>query len=169
MALLWKILGKLGCPDHVVSIIKSFYDGMKAWVNVDGGIAGSIPVENGIKQVDILAPPLFSLYFAAAFTHAFAKVSSLGIYVRYRSSGHLFNLRRFAANSKVFQSLIRDLLHADDFDLVTHTVDDMQILMNRISAPCKAFGLSISLDKTVPACTRKSICGSTPKVLDKFV
>ncbi|CAI9716863.1 Hypothetical predicted protein [Octopus vulgaris] len=138
-AFLWKILGKLGCPDHFVSIIQSFHDGMEAWVNVGGAMEGPIPVENGVKQGDILALTLFSLYFAATFTHVFAKVSSLGIYVRYRSSGRLFNLRRFAANSKVSQSIIRDLLYADDCDLVTHTVDDMQILMNCISASCRAF------------------------------
>ncbi|CAI9717500.1 Hypothetical predicted protein [Octopus vulgaris] len=47
-ALLWKILGKLGCPDHFVTIIKSFHDGMEAWVNVGSGMAGPITVKNGI-------------------------------------------------------------------------------------------------------------------------
>lgn len=34
-------------------------------------------------------------------------------------------------------------------DLVTHTVVDMQILMNPISVSCNVFGLSISLGRTV--------------------
>ena len=176
---LWKILGKLGCPDHFVSMIRYFHDGMEAWVNIGGDMAGPIPVENGVKQGDILAPTLFSLYFAAVFTHAFAEVNHLGIYVRYRSSGRLFNIRRFSANTKVFQSIIRDLLYADDCDLVTHTVEDMQTLMNCISASCKAFGLSINLDKTVvmfqPAPGNPYVEpavfveGTVLKVVDKFV
>ncbi|CAI9741001.1 Hypothetical predicted protein [Octopus vulgaris] len=76
-AFLWKILGKPGCPDHIVSIIKSFHDGMEAWVNVGGAMAGPSPVENGVKQGDTLAPTLFSLYFAATFTHTFAKKQSI--------------------------------------------------------------------------------------------
>ncbi|CAI9720338.1 Hypothetical predicted protein [Octopus vulgaris] len=146
MAFLWKLLDTFGCPVHLVSIINHF---METWVNVGGGMAGPIPLENGVKQGDILAPTLFSLYFATAFTHAFAKVSSLRIYVRYRSPDYLFILRLFAANSKVLLSIIRNFLYAYDCDLVTHTADDMQIPMNCISASCKAFGLSISLDKTV--------------------
>ncbi|CAI9730414.1 solute carrier family 22 member 8-like [Octopus vulgaris] len=72
-ALLWKILGKIRCPDHFVSTIKSFRDGMEVWVNVGGGMAGPIPVENVVKQGDVLVPTLFSLYFAAVFVHTFAK------------------------------------------------------------------------------------------------
>ncbi|CAI9731457.1 Hypothetical predicted protein [Octopus vulgaris] len=49
----------------------------------------------------------------------------------------VFNQHRFAVNSKVFQSVIRDLLYIDDCDLVIHTVDDMQIPVNHISASCK--------------------------------
>ena len=44
---------------------------------------------------------------------------------------------------------MRDLLYADDCDLVSDSLQDMQTLMSRLSASCKEFGLSISLDKTV--------------------
>ena len=71
-----------------------------------------------------------------------------GIYIRYRITGKLFNLRRFEAKTKSFNQLVRDLLYADDCDLVTHTEADMQHLMDCISKSCKAFGLTISIEKT---------------------
>ena len=71
------------------------------------------------------------------------------IYIRYRSSGKLFNIRRFAAKAKVLLALARNLLYIDDCDLVAHTESDMQCFMDRLSEACRAFGLTISLDKTV--------------------
>ena len=72
-----------------------------------------------------------------------------GIYISYRSSGKLFNIRRFAAKTKVLMALVRDLLYADDCDLVAHTESDMQCFMDRLLEACRAFGLTISLNKTV--------------------
>ena len=46
-------------------------------------------------------------------------------------------------------TLIRQLLYADDCDLVTHTDRDLQLLMDCFSAACDEFGLTISLKKTV--------------------
>ena len=57
-------------------------------------------------------------------------------------------MRRFNAKSKTFQSLLRELLYADDADFVAHTEDDIQDLMDRFAASCTAFGLKISLKKT---------------------
>ena len=71
-----------------------------------------------------------------------------GIYVRYRASGKLFNLQRFKAKSKVFISLIRDLLYAGDCDVVSHTTTVMQNLINAFDPACDAFRLSINLKKT---------------------
>ncbi|CAI9714780.1 Hypothetical predicted protein [Octopus vulgaris] len=49
---LWKILGKLEYLDRFISITKSFHDGVE--VNVGNGMAGPIPVENGVKQLSFL-------------------------------------------------------------------------------------------------------------------
>ena len=51
-------------------------------------------------------------------------------------------------NSNVFLALIRELLYADDADFLTHTEADMQIIMDKFSRACDAFGLTISLKKT---------------------
>ena len=45
-------------------------------------------------------------------------------------------------------ALIRELLYADDADFVAHSEEEMQFIMDRFSASCTAFGLTISIKKT---------------------
>ena len=145
---LWTILGKLGCPEQFVEMLKKLHLNMKARVNVNGVLSDPVSVDNGVKQGDIPAPTLFSIYFATMLAYAF-KDCDLGVSLRFRTSGKLFNLRRLDAKSKVFQAIIRELLYADDADLVAHSEEDMQLIMTLLSSACKAFGLTISLKKTV--------------------
>ena len=53
---------KLGAPDHLIDIIRSFYDNMKAKLRVDGEMLREIEVENGLRQDCTMAPILFNLY-----------------------------------------------------------------------------------------------------------
>ena len=145
---LWKILIKLGCPQKFISILKLFHDDMNTIINFGGELAEPIKVENGVKQGNIPAPTLFSLYFAVVFKMAYKDCHN-GVYIRYRTSGKLFNIRRLSANTKVSMNLIRDLLYADDCDLVAHKEADMQQLLNALELACTALGLTINLKKTV--------------------
>ena len=79
--------------------------------------------------------------------HAFDTTTE-GIYIRTRSDGRLFNLARLRAKTKVLKVLIRDMLFADDAAVVTHTLEELQSLMDCFSQACKDFGLTISLKKT---------------------
>lgn len=144
---LWDVLLKLGCTQKFTNLVKSLHDGMQARINFNGCLSDPIPVENGVKQGDVLAPTLFAIYFAAVFHIAF-KDNENGIYIRYRTDGKLFNIRRFLSSTKVLTVLIRDLLYADDCDLATHTEEDLQTLMNCFSDACKMLGLQISIKKT---------------------
>ncbi len=51
--------------------------------------------------------------FSAMMTDAFRE-TPLGIPIMYRCNGKLFNLRRLQAITKVKETVIRDLLFADD-------------------------------------------------------
>ena len=44
--------------------------------------------------------------------------------------------------------IIREMLFADDAALVTHTMEDLQQVMDRLAHACKECGLTISIDKT---------------------
>jgi hypothetical protein len=144
---LWKILGKLGCPPRFVKMFKELHRDMKARVTFNGSLSDEICIDNGVKQGDIPAPTLFSIYFSVVLAYAFQDCD-IGIQLRFRTTGKVFNLRRFKARSKTFQLLVRELLYADDADFVAHTEEDMQTLMDRFSKACIAFGLTISLKKT---------------------
>ena len=144
---LWIILGKLGCPQHFVNLFESLHSNMKAYVNFNGSLSEPIAVDNGVKQGDIPAPTLFSIFFATMLSYAF-KDCEVGVFLRFRTSGKVFNLRRFNASTKVLLELIRELLYADDADFVAHAEHDMQLIMDLLSRACQAFGLTISIKKT---------------------
>ena len=65
-----------------------------------------------------------------------------------RRHGKLFNVARLRAKTKVRRVLIKEILFADDAALATHTEDDLQQLMDRLSHACKEFGLTISIKNT---------------------
>ena len=92
---------------------------MNTIINFGGKLAEPIIVENGVKQGGILVPTLFSLHFAMVFKLALKDCHN-GVYIQYRISGKLFNVRYLGADTKVSMNLICDLLYADDCDLVTH-------------------------------------------------
>ena len=48
-ALLWRALEKLGVLDTLISLVRSFHEGMQAWVRVNGDLLEEISVENGLR------------------------------------------------------------------------------------------------------------------------
>ena len=75
---------------------------------------------NGVKQGCVLAPTLFSTVFSTMLTSAFHDCQ-VGLPVRYRTNGGLFNLRRLKVVPKVKETVIRDLLFANDCALNAST------------------------------------------------
>ncbi len=49
----------------MLSVFKSFHEGMKAEVRVGGSLSDSFEVRNGLRQGCTLAPTLFNIYFSA--------------------------------------------------------------------------------------------------------
>lgn len=117
-----------------MNLVKSFHDCMEASVNFCDVISEALNVENGVKQDNLVTPTLFAIFFSILPIDTF--------HVRYRSTGELFNIRRFEAKTKILLTLVCDLLYADDDDLVSHTTTDMQHFMDRLSQSCKSFDLN---------------------------
>ncbi len=95
----------------------------------------------------MLAPTLFSMMFSAMMSDAFQN-SSLGVSLRYRTDGKLFNLRRLQAVTKIKETVLRDLLFADDCALNAGSEQEMQVSMDKFAAACDNFGLLINTKKT---------------------
>ena len=137
---LFNLLEKIGCPPTLLSMISSFHNNMKGTSNYDGATSEPFQIRSGIKQGFVLAPTLFSIFFSMMLSYAF-KTSTEGVYLHTtRADGKLFNLARLRAKTKVRHAVIREMLFADDAALVTHTMKDMQQLMDRLSHACKEFG-----------------------------
>ena len=144
---LWIILEKLGIPKQMLKIIISFHDGMLAQVMHGGKISESFAVKNGTKQGCVLAPLLFALYFAVMLDHAL-KGRCFGVPISFRTTGGLFNIRRFTFPTKTSLQLVCDLLFADDCALVSQSAEELQEVVNCFAEACTDFGLTISTKKT---------------------
>ena len=129
---LWKILQKLGCPERFVGLIRSLHNGMKARVSFNGTLSEEISINNRVKQSDISASMLFNIYFAEVFLVDFYENSD-GIYIRYRTSDSVFNVRRLFSQTKVSSSLVRELLYTDD---IAHSEDELRCFMNHFVSAC---------------------------------
>ena len=68
-----------------------------------------------------------------------------GIYIRFRTTGKLFNIRRLQATTKVVEELIQELLYAADCALFAHSDKELQEMSDLFSV---SFGLTINLTKT---------------------
>ena len=90
----WCALEKLGIPDCVIDIIRSFHEGMHARVRVGGEtLEEEISVENGLRQGCTMAPVLFNLYACLVVEWWSARVENdegVGTYLRYKLDHQLF-------------------------------------------------------------------------------
>ncbi|CAJ0938707.1 unnamed protein product [Ranitomeya imitator] len=113
----------------------------------DGDVSEAFPVTNSVKQGCVLAPTLFSMLFSAMLSDAFNNCED-GTQVRYRTDGKLFNPKHLKAVTKVHETVIRELLFADDCALNASTEQQMQHEMDCFSQACDSFGLEINIRKT---------------------
>ena len=114
-----------------------------ARVRDDGGCSDAFPVTSGVKQRCVLAPTLFIMVFTYPFHD-----SEAGIRIRYGMHGKLFNQRRLQAVTNVKETVLRDLLFADDCALNAGSEPEMQLSMDTLCSACDNFGLTISTKKT---------------------
>ena len=104
-------------------LIQLFHDGMVVSVVDNGSMSDPFSVTNGTKQGCVLAPLLFSIFFAMMLYVAYNDCQ-IGIPIQFRTDGDTFNNRRLQAKSKTLKDVIRELLYADDRVLVAHMVEN---------------------------------------------
>ena len=59
---LWKILRKMGLPDHLTCLLRNTYAGQEATVRTGHGTKDYFKIGKGVHQGCILSPCLFNLY-----------------------------------------------------------------------------------------------------------
>ena len=58
----WKILKKMGIPDHLTCLLRNLYVGQEATVRTGHGTTDWFQIGKGVHQGCILSPCLFNLY-----------------------------------------------------------------------------------------------------------
>ena len=58
----WKILKKMGIPDHLTCLLRNLYAGQEAIVRTGHGTTDWFQIGKGVHQDYILSPCLFNLY-----------------------------------------------------------------------------------------------------------
>ena len=86
---LFKMLPLIGCPPKVLSIVKSFQNGMMSTVQSDGDISEEFGIKSGVEQGCVLAPTLFGIFFSLLLKHAFGSSNEIRSCVL-RSSHNFF-------------------------------------------------------------------------------
>ena len=67
----------------------------------------------------------------------------VGVYIRFWTTGKVFNLRRFQARTLVDDGFVRELLYADNAYLVAHFPEELQLVMDCFTIACTCFGLTV--------------------------
>ena len=118
-------------------------------VNVRNGGEGSdtFAITNGVKQGCVLAPTIFSIFLSAMLEEAFRDMGD-GIYIKSRLNADLFTVAHFRAKTKTTNILVRELLFADDNELIAHSAEEIQMIIDAFANASSKFGLKINIKKT---------------------
>ena len=96
---MWRVLEKYGYPPTMVSIIKSFHEGMLAELKINGELLeNEISVTNGLRQGCTMAPTLFNLFFNLVVETWRKRITGDGVTILYNANGHLVGSRSTKSN-----------------------------------------------------------------------
>ena len=115
--------------------MKALHEKMQVHVAQGNYIFKEFAVTNDVKQGNVLAPTLFSLYRTAMLEVAFDSVGN-SIYIQTHT------------NPRTTQILVREMPFAGHSAIVAHGVGDIHSLVDRIARAASQFGLKINIKKT---------------------
>ena len=125
---LWKILKKMGIPDHLTCLLRNLYAGHKATVRTGHGTTDWFQIGKGVRQGCILSPYLFNLY---------------AVYI-IRNAG----LEEAQAGIKIARRNINNLRYADDTTLMTESEEELKRLLTKVKEESEKVGLKLNIRKT---------------------
>lgn len=144
---LWRVLERFGCPPRFTAILSALHNHMLGKVIYGGTVSEPFPIKTGVKQGCVLAPVLFALYLAAVDMHVKTE-RTIGIPLRYRLDGCLFNLRRLRTTTKTSDTTVSELQYADDNGIMAHEGAELQDSTTAWDEGYRKFGLKMNYDKT---------------------
>ena len=131
---LWKILQKMGIPDHLTCLLRNLYAGQEATVRI-GHRTDWFQIRKGVCQGCKLSPCLFNLYAEYIMWNAGLDEAQAGV--------------------KITGRTINNLRYADDTTIRTESKDKLKSLLMKVKGENEKVGLKFNIQKT-------KIMGSSP-------
>ena len=155
----WTVLARFGVPQIIISVIRQFDDGMRAYVRLDDRVFSRwIAMEQGLRQGCVLAPLLFNIFIAAvinlASTRFKACKSIMDALVHLRKKRGEGGRGEASAGESVLATSRWGMLYADDAGVVSQSPEELKKMMEVIVVVSAAFGLTVSGAKTEIMCLR---------------
>ena len=125
---LWKILKKMGIPDHLTRLLRNLYAGQEATVRTRHGTAGWFQIGKRVCQGCILSPCLFNWNAE---------------YLR-RNAG----LDEAQAGIKIAGRNINNLRYADDTTLMAESEEELKSLLMKVKEESEKVALKLNIQKT---------------------
>ena len=85
----WKLLQKIGIPDHLTCLLRNLYASQEATVRTRHGRTDFFKIVEGVHQGCILSPCLFNLYAEYIMQNAWLNESQAGIKTAGRNTNNL--------------------------------------------------------------------------------
>ena len=137
---LWRVLRSYGLPCKYVNLIKNIHESSRCQVNVDGELSPEFHVSSGVLQGNVLSPILFAVLID---------------YVLKRTIDG-----REVGIEWVQGKYLADLDYADDVEMISKCVEQLQALLNTLEENGKKFGLKINANKNEVMRTEEAMAGN---------
>ena len=121
---LWKILKKMGIPDHLTCLLRNLY---ARQVRTRHGTIDWFQIGEGIGQGCILSPCLFNLYAEYIIRNA--------------------GLDKAQAGIKTVGRNINNLRYADDTTLMAESKEELKSLLMKVKEKSEKAGIKLNIQK----------------------
>ena len=125
---LWKILKKMGIPDHFTCLLRNLYAGQEATVRIGHGTTDWFQIGKGVHQGCILSPYLFNLYAYYITRNA--------------------RLDEAQGEIKISGRNIDNLRYTDDTTLMAESKEELKNLLMKVKKESEKGGLKLNIQKT---------------------
>ena len=124
---LWKILKKIGIPDHLICLLRNMYAGQEATVRTRHGTTEWFQIGKGLSQGCILSPCLFNLHAEYIMRNDEINEAQVGI--------------------KISRRNINNLRYAGDTTLMEETEEELKSLLMKVKEDSEKVGLKFNILK----------------------
>ena len=124
----WKILEKMGIPDHLTCLLRNLYAGQEATIRNGHGTTDWFQIGKGVHQGCTLSLCLFNLYAEYIMWNAGLEEAQVGIKIARRS--------------------INNLRYADDTTLMAESEEKLKSLLMKVKEESKKAGLKLNIQIT---------------------